>query len=433
MKDDVLLTAVRDGKSRGRYWLVGMNWAPREKSPVSLFPLQHKRAPRSRTSDIHVNTVIGKKDSRGIRTQVEGHGHLSVGHRHHKLYSMALAFCQKTRNGYGIYQLSSTDYVFLASINGLPAVTADETGSLIRMQELLDLFLIMNETPENGWEIRSGIDTPLNKEELIGNLSGRDRYFCRVSVTGLRQQRLLTAAGFILAAAIGVAILQHEQPAEQPVLTAEQIQARARAMFAKPVPVPALPHPWATMVSIRDLLSLCADYQSRAPYMMVGWKLASGTCTPGGVTLFYRITAGATADAFEKRAREFFGVTPVFSLKEGYREAMVPLPLPKTPTTDELVPDAASQRMRVISWFQRQQVMLNISEVPPVPTLPGKNGEPPPHQDWQAYAFSFSGILPASYLFEGMDSTGVRITRTSFELNGSAFNYSTEGQIYASK
>jgi hypothetical protein len=43
-------------------------------------------------------------------------------------FTLALAFCASTRNGYGIYRLNSTDFVFLASINGLPAVTADKTG-----------------------------------------------------------------------------------------------------------------------------------------------------------------------------------------------------------------------------------------------------------------------------------------------------------------
>jgi hypothetical protein len=39
-------------------------------------------------------------------------------------------------------------------------------------------------------------------------------------------------------------------------------------------------------------------------------------------------------------------------------------------------------------------------------------------QDWQEYAFSFSAPLPAIILFDGLDETGIRLTRLTFELNG---------------
>ncbi|QNP33749.1 type 4b pilus protein PilO2 [Leclercia adecarboxylata] len=76
--------------------------------------------------------------------------------------------------------------------------------------------------------------------------------------------------------------------------------------------------------------------------------------------------------------------------------------------------------------------MLNIVEVPPAIALPGSNGSSPPVQDWKEYTFSFTGPVPPATLFDGMDNTGVRLTRITFELNGSAYSYTTEGQIYAS-
>ncbi|WP_394854422.1 type 4b pilus protein PilO2 [Leclercia adecarboxylata] len=86
-----------------------------------------------------------------------GRGRLPARHRH-QMYSLALLFCARTRNGYGIYRLSSTDYVFLASINGLPAVTADKTGGAGRMTELLSLFLSMNEPPVDGWDCQATLE-----------------------------------------------------------------------------------------------------------------------------------------------------------------------------------------------------------------------------------------------------------------------------------
>lgn len=99
---------------------------------------------------------------------------------------------------------------------------------------------------------------------------------------------------------------------------------------------------------------------------------------------------------------------------------------------DEAVPDPSTQLIRVLSWFQRQQVLLNITEVPNPVSLPGSNNTPPPVQDWSEYTFSFNGLMPPAALLEGLDNTGIRLTRVSFELNGNAFSYTTEGQIYAS-
>ncbi|WP_423748663.1 type 4b pilus protein PilO2 [Enterobacter hormaechei] len=96
------------------------------------------------------------------------------------------------------------------------------------------------------------------------------------------------------------------------------------------------------------------------------------------------------------------------------------------------MPDSSLQLIPILSWFQRQQITLNIIDVAMPPVLPGSNGEPPPVQDWQEYAFSFSAPLPAIILFDGLDETGIRLTRLTFELNGSAFSYTTEGKIYAS-
>lgn len=432
MKDIEYLVTVRDSKSRHRTWLTGLTWAPREKRAISLSALQTGKIHRPRMPGIGVHIALGRVDARGTHSGVEGRGRLPGHQRHHQLYSLAQAFSVHTRNGYGIYRLNSTDYVFLASINGLPAVTADKAGPLSRMQELLTLFLTLNEAPAAGWEVRAELDTPEDIHSLLVSLSSRDRRSCRVETDGLRGKRWLPAGILLLVIGSAVVWWQYEQPVPVPELTAEEIQARARTMFAKPAPPPVMPHPWASIITTSALLAQCQTLQAPAPAILEGWGLASGTCSPDGVTLLYRIKPGGTAEGFLKRCREVFGVTPIFNLKEGAREATVPLPLPEKPLTDEAVPDASGQLMRLLSWFQRQQVMLNLSEVPPAPVLPGKEGETPAVQDWKDFAFSFSGQMPPADLFDGLDDTGVRLTRITFELNGSAFSYTTEGHIYAS-
>lgn len=432
MKDEAYLYTIRDGKSRSRYWLAGMDWAPEERQKFRLPSFQRRKAPPAGTAGIGVHASSERIPGRDRQQQVAGAGRLPARHRRHQLYSLALAFCAGTRNGYGIYRLNSTDFVFLASINGLPAVTADKTGDADKMHTLLTLFLSMNEPPAEGWACPGTVDTPPEASSLFTGLPARRRQKCRVHVDGLQRQRGFLACAILLAGTGGMAWWQAATPPEEPVLTAEEIQARARAMFATRVKPQILPHPWAREVSATALLNDCQRQTDPALYVLESWKLTSGTCLPDGTTLLYQIMPGGTVEGFLARARDIFGVTPVFSLKEGGREARITLAPPDRPLKDEAVPDSTAQLIRLLSWFQRQQVTLSITDVAAPPVLPGANGEPPPVQDWQEYAFSFSAPLPSIMLFDGLDETGIRLTRISFGLNGSAFSYTTEGKIYAS-
>lgn len=433
MNDDAYLFTVRDSHSRSRYWLAGMDWAPQEKQKLRL-PSLHLKKGRLSTMNagVGVHTVTGRINGRDKQQRVAGRGRLPARHRRHQLCSLALAFCAGTSNGYGVYQLSSSDFVFLASINGLPAVTADKTGGADRMQELLALFLSMNDTPADGWDCMSSVDSPLDVECLIGVLSPRTRIRCRVHVDGLHKQRWLLTSAMLLAGAAAISWWHTSRPAEEPALTAEEIQARAHAMFATSAKPQVLPHPWATKITIPALLSNCQALHSPAPSVLEGWNLTSGSCSAEGVSLLYRITPGGTVEGFLKRSREIFGVTAIVNLKEGGREAFIPLPFQDSPVINEAVPAPSTQLIRVLSWFQRQQVLLNITEVPQPVSLPGSNNTPPPVQDWIEYTFSFTGLMPPSTLLAGLDNTGIRLTRITFELNGNAFSYTTEGQIYAS-
>lgn len=433
MNDDAYLFTVRDSHSRSRYWLAGMDWAPQEKQKA-LLPSLHLKKKRHTTlsTGVGVHAVTGRSNGRDKQHRVIGTGRLQTRHRRHQLCSLGLAFCASTRNGYGIYRLSSTDFVFLASIDGLPAVTADKTGGADKMTSLLNLFLSMNETPADGWDCLAPVDDPLDATSLINGLSARTRLRCRVHVDGLQRQRWLLTSAMLLAGAGAVTWWHASRPPEEPVLTAEEIQAMSRAMFAKQAKPTVLPHPWATQITVPALLSNCQALQSPAPSVLEGWSLASGSCSAEGVSLQYRLMPGGTVEGFLKRSRDVFGVTPIVNLKEGGREAIIPLALKDSPVMDEAVPDPSTQLIRVLSWFQRQQVLLNITEVPNPVSLPGSNNTPPPVQDWSEYTFSFNGLMPPAALLEGLDNTGIRLTRVSFELNGNAFSYTTEGQIYAS-
>ncbi|MDV5280077.1 type 4b pilus protein PilO2 [Leclercia adecarboxylata] len=126
---------------------------------------------------------------------------------------------------------------------------------------------------------------------------------------------------------------------------------------------------------------------------------------PDGVSLLYRVKPGGTVEGFLKRSHDVFGVPPIFNLKKAAGR-------PVSRAAGQSVhkrsrSGRAHQLMRILSWFQRRQVMLNIVEVPQALALPGSNGSSPLVQDWKEYTFSFTGPVPPATLFDGMDNTGV--------------------------
>lgn len=425
MKKPDYLTIVREASARHQCWLAGMDWAPLEKKRVSwmrLFPqkTRGKAAPGKGVSAL-------SRPGQSIR--VGGQGRIPARRLPGRLYSLALAFSLQVRNGYGIYRLNGTDFVFLASVNGAPAVTADKTGSLEQMQAYLSLFLAMNEAPPEAWMVQSPLDEAQDYSTLLGALSERNKRQCRAIITGQSLRRWLPA--IVVVGAAGAAIVWEASEPEPPALTPEEIQARAREMFSREVP-DLLPHPWASQMTVPDLLSHCQQLQDPAPIVINGWEQTTGICSAEGVVWRYRIMPGGTAEDFQKGSLKYFGVPPVFNLKEGGREATVTLPLPASTMKNDVLPDAGKQFMRILTWFQRRQITLNLTEVPLLAALPGENGSPPPVQDWNTYSFQFTSQLPPTMLFSGMDDTGIRLTQVRYERNGSAFSYTTEGKIYAS-
>ncbi|WP_312771317.1 hypothetical protein, partial [Escherichia coli] len=64
MKDEDYLFTIRDGKSRSRYWLAGMDWAPTERQKFRLPPFQPIKSRSGRTDGIGVHTSTGQFNKR---------------------------------------------------------------------------------------------------------------------------------------------------------------------------------------------------------------------------------------------------------------------------------------------------------------------------------------------------------------------------------
>jgi len=421
------LVIIRDENIRPQCWLAGMLWEPLEKKGKGRDRFRARTATgKKKQTGIRVSALARPKSGRSQKVKICGTGRIPARTRHKHLYSLALAFSLQVRDGYGFYRLNSTDYVFLASINGIPAVTADKTGSAEHMEECLSLFLAMNEEPEDGWVMLSLPDTPLELSSLTGALTERNKRLCRAVRDGDQLKRVVPIATLLIGIAGAVFWWDSHQIAPEPELTPEQIKAKAKEMFAHSVPT-QIAQPWDNVIPAQTLLTFCGRLQSPSPVFIGGWQQRSGICSPDGVELLYQILPGGTAEKFRKGAYETFGVYPVFNFKEGGREATVLLPLPAHPTAHE----SPTQLLRVLSWFQQRQTALNLNKLSSIPALPG-NSDPRSALGWEDYVFSFKGPVPPALLFYGMDTSGVRISRIKYEINGSAFSYTTEGHIYAS-
>lgn len=349
----------------------------------------------------------------------------------HRYFSLALGFCSLVRNGYGIFRYDNEKLLFLASVDGQPAVMADQSGSPEDISKKINLFLVMNEEPTEKWQVISSLENPHNWQTIIEKLSPADIRHCKLTVD--TRQRFILPVALLSAVACAGVIFWLTQPEPDTGPTAEEIAARARLQFSKPAIPPELPHPWATQPLISDLLKACADLRKPSPAALGGWKLTEGFCTPESFTLVYERQPGGTVQGFLTRSKEVFGIIPEFNLKDGARLASVPRPLPALPHRDEAVPAPSEQLMRVLTWFQERQITPSVNETAIPEPLPGNDGEPAPVQNWREYQFSVSTPLNPDELFRVFQDTGVRISSIHFKLNGGTFSYTTEGHIYASK
>lgn len=432
MADETLNQGVLhpDPGNAGRQWVTAMRWTVVERKKRRL-PAGARRKKIPGRLILHV--TVGQRTARGATTRLSGVAAVEKPRRPCTFFSLALAFCTQVRNGYGIYRLGDRQHLFLAAVNGQPAVMADSVDTPEGIQKKLALFLTMNEEPPEKWQVVAPPDAPLSPDTLIQQLSAADMRHCRVHHNRARGRQMALAVMLAGLAGAG-AFVYFTQPAPAPVPTPEEIAARSRLMFHDKAPAPELPHPWASLPGVHDMLSACRELiRHPGPVALEGWRLAGGECTPDGLSLLWARQPGGTAEGFLRRSREVFGVIPDFNLKEGAGQAVIRRPLPTLAFHDEPVPDPSSQLMRVLSWFQRKQVTPAIDEVVMPDPLPGDDGKPAPVQTWRDYHFTLSGPQSPERLFHGLADTGIRLSSIRFELNGSAYTYTTEGHIYASK
>lgn len=161
------------------------------------------------------------------------------------------------------------------------------------------------------------------------------------------------------------------EPPAAPVVPA--LPAPVQDVFKKaPEPV-YLPHPWADMPVATDFLNRCQRWRFRVPVSLDRWRLERVRCSAEGLETMYQRQPGGTASRFAERVKQVFNRTPVFNLVSGGNEGVVFIPWAKFTLQDESAPDAGTQLMQAVSWFQSRQVSFSLSEVKTPPVMPGND------------------------------------------------------------
>ncbi|EDZ5417256.1 type 4b pilus protein PilO2 [Salmonella enterica] len=403
-------------------WVVGLRWEEKQKS-VRRAPVQRRGV---------LNVVLTVKEGKSRLTAL---GQIEAGWRHQKLYSLAALFSQQcTPNGYGVYQLDDGRQVFLATVKGMPSPMADVIGTPDQIIRARELFLSFNPAPEDGWTIPSSPEFPQSWDTLVDQVSSAQLRFARVA--GLSNPLRAYGAGVLsVTALLGGAVWWSRLPEPPVVPVVQELPPPVQDVFKKaPEPV-YLPHPWADMPVARHFLSRCQRWRAAVPVSLDRWRLERIRCSAEGLETVYQRQPGGTAARFAERVKQVFKRTPVFNLVSGGNEGVVFIPWAKFTLQDETAPDAGTQLMQAVSWFQSRQVSFSLSEVKTPPAMPGDgigNDAPQPMQDWHEYTFSITDKHMPEWILQGLDMQGVRLSSVGYTLSPQGqFTYQIEGHLYA--
>lgn len=422
---------------QGQAWAVGLRWEEKTKS------VRRPRARVKHTGTFSVTLTPRQRQTKRLLPQgarqaslLTAQGRIKNSWRHQKVYSLAALFSLRSSpDGYGIYQLDNGQLVFLATVNGMPSLMADVTGEPDHIARALTLFLSFNHEPAHGWQVLSTVAAPQSWEVLVQSATPSELQFARLS--GASNVLQVCAAGGLAAALLG-GVVWWSLPADTPPVTETVPENRQEQVkdIAPKTPAPVyLPHPWASMPTATHFLNRCQRWRAAVPVSLDLWRLDRVSCRAKGLAMVYQRLPGGTAARFAERVKQVFNRTPVFNLVSGGNDGVVFIPWANFTLQDETAPDAGTQLMQAVSWFQSRQVSFSLSEVKVPPVMPGEgasNDAPQPIQDWDEYTFSITEKHSPEWVLQGLDMQGVRLSSVAYTLSPQGqFTYQIEGHLYA--
>ncbi|HFV9295152.1 TPA: type 4b pilus protein PilO2 [Serratia fonticola] len=369
---------------------------------------------------------------RGAQRQVAGFCALAGKTHRGSLYSLAmLALPALGRNGYGVVELGDGRQVFLATLDGGPAVMGDVVGSPSDIAAQLADFLAFN--PDVDWCV---VGTPAVPADWRSLLPAKPSASARLRTVHSHRPLLagLLLAGVSVAGYVAWDQWRQAQDAADLAARRAAFEASQQQQITDPA-VPVLPHPWAAQLPASAFLQQCQQAWQQAPLSIAGWILSGGECRSDGLRLGYDGSAGEPVDAFKARVDLLLGQQASFNLPAGGRsgEVFIALSHAASQLRDEVLPDADTQLLRLLTHLQRQGMATTFTEVAQIALAGLEPDAPPPLQEWREFTFTVSSTLPPATVFHPLADTGLRLARVTFTLTGGQLRYETEGHLYAYK
>ncbi|MEQ9998431.1 type 4b pilus protein PilO2 [Pectobacterium versatile] len=354
-----------------------------------------------------------------------------------RLWSLAaLATNWTGENGYGVVQLGDDEYVFLATIHGVPALNGDICGTRDDMFAITNEFINLTLAPEAGWHVASTPDAPAVPADILP-LRRRDwpaRY--RLTCPARIQRTLLISVPVLFAVSIagmwGVQYWQNWSARQAQAAKAKLAAMATGGSQLSQKEKRVLPHPWVMQPSAQTLLTVCERKLDALPLDLGFWPLSSADCRADGVmTAWVRDKNNrlATVNRLIQAVQSLPG-SPVVFIDESGDNAQVAFSYPALPSGgDDHVIDSETHRRLLLSFFQSRGIPPSLQNVPPTSTPVDETVEW--IQDWSAFAFSHTSRLAPSFQLAGLSAVGLRLTRVGLKVEGRSLTWSWDGTAYS--
>ncbi|KML70003.1 type 4b pilus protein PilO2 [Pectobacterium peruviense] len=354
-----------------------------------------------------------------------------------RLWSLAaLATSWTGENGYGVVQLGDDEFVFLATINGIPALNGDICGARDDMLAITSEFIALTPTPDTGWNVASTPEAPAVPADILPSRRrdwpARYRLTCpaRIRRTLLISMPVLLAVG--IAGMWGVQYWQNWSARQ-----AEAAKAKLAAMAAGDNELSqkekrVLPHPWVIQPSAQVLLTVCERKLDALPLKLGFWPLSSADCRADGVmTTWVREKDSRLATVNRLiQAVQYLPGSPAVFIDESGDTAQIAFSYPALlGGGDDRVIDSEPLRRRLLSFFQSRGIQPSLQSVPPTSTP--LDDQVVWIQDWSTFAFSHTSRLAPSFQLAGLSAVGLRLTRIGLKVEGRSLTWSWDGTAYS--
>ncbi|EKZ1926560.1 TPA: type 4b pilus protein PilO2 [Stenotrophomonas maltophilia] len=390
----------------GRKLVGGLLWEPLES--YRNYMAEAKRIGKQRKMDM---VAIRKSDSAiqagfAPRTKERLKGH----------YSLAATLAGSLGESWmGAFELEDGRYALVTVIDGIVLPGQDIIGDRERISaELNKTYSLVTADPVKAAKLEGKIIAPASFNfsndnravaEIIGPDSFRKEYLLRQLTLGLTAQQIAlggVAAAAVVAAGAGVLYwMEKREQAEREALALAQATEQKRLELEA---ARAIPQPWTSQPDARKLLGAAAMVLEDAPLSIAGWSYAESACdsqqcaliyrrAPGGTSIGAFLSAGAAAGG--KRLDDGTGV--IYSKLE------------LAPEKGDLLSPIAEREYSFVNYFQAFGPYVSTSITAAAAVAPADSGAPKP--TWLKREFTIGTAFPPELLLEGLDTTGLRITK----------------------